>query len=281
MIFIGIDDTDNPQGGGTGRVARSLAALLRAEGLPVLGVSRHQLLVDPRVPYTRNNSSNVIHLLAEAADGAALADRLAGPLRAACLEGSDPGLCVAGDAAADLTLGRAAQEELVSQAQAFAAAEACGAVLRPLGGTGGGIIGAMAGVALAAGGEDGRFVDVGRARELSGVVSVEEILAAGIAGVCTRDGSPVTRGTVDTRAGRVRPALRAGQPFLLVESTVPGHWRVLELGKRRSPGSMGTVESVRSTGRREASEPSDRSDRSDRSEHLNPEPRTLTSPYSP
>src|SRR3712207_6741109 len=151
MIYVGIDDTDNPQGGGTGRVARKLAALLRAE-FPVLGVSRHQFLVDPRVPYTSNNSGNVIHLMADDADLQAIAQRLAEPLLALCLAGSDPGLCVARRRAAGHPLGHAAQERVLTQAEAFAAAEEVGAVLRGLGGTRDGVIGAVAGAILAASG---------------------------------------------------------------------------------------------------------------------------------
>src|SRR5262245_36863761 len=156
MIYVGIDDTDNPHRGGTGRVARGLAAVLRAEGITVLGVSRHQLLVDPRVPYTSNNSCNVLHLLVDAADVGALADHLEGPLLASCLEGSDPGLCVADRRVANHPIGPTAQERLVSQAEAFAAAREIGAVLRALGGSGDGVIGAAAGVSLAGGGNDGR-----------------------------------------------------------------------------------------------------------------------------
>jgi hypothetical protein len=231
VIFVGIDDTDNAERGGTGRVARGLAALLREDGFAVLGVSRHQFLVDSRVPYTSNNSGNVIHLLADHADLQHLADRLAAPLLAACLEGSDPGLCVAGHRGAGHPFGAAPQSRLVSQAEAFRAAADCGAVLRPLGGTGDGVIGAMAGVILAAGGNDGRFVEVGWARELSGVVAVSDVLAAGISEICTRAGEPVTDGRMDTNGGRVRPVLRGGRPVLLVDAVAPGAWRVVELGK--------------------------------------------------
>ena len=64
LIYIGMDDTDNKTSRGTGRLARAVAATL-SEQLEVWGVTRHQLLVDPRVPYTSHNSCNVIHFLAE------------------------------------------------------------------------------------------------------------------------------------------------------------------------------------------------------------------------
>jgi len=61
MLFIGLDDTDTLESRGTGRLARRIAAALAAD-YSVLGVTRHQLLVDPRVPCTRNNSSAAIAL---------------------------------------------------------------------------------------------------------------------------------------------------------------------------------------------------------------------------
>mgnify|MGYP000273024857 CR=1 FL=1 len=56
MLFIGLDDTDNLESRGTGHLARQIAATLSAD-YSVLGVTRHQLLLDPRVPCTKNNSS--------------------------------------------------------------------------------------------------------------------------------------------------------------------------------------------------------------------------------
>ncbi len=230
MIFIGIDDTDNKESGGTGRVARSIAAVLR-ERFPVLGVSRHQLLVDDRVPYTSNNSCNVIHLLTDDADRNVLMAWVSELLTERCLVGSDPGLCIAEASAAGHPFGEAVQTRLTTQAEALTVAREVKAILRPLGGTGDGIIGAMAGVILAAGGNDGRFVEVGRTRELNGVVSVEELLSSGVKEVRTANGMLVTSGAVDTNGGRVRPLVRRRQPVLLVESAGVDVWRVVELGK--------------------------------------------------
>ena len=51
IVYIGIDDTDNLNSVGTGRVARGLARSLVEAGFgDSLGVSRHQLLVHPDIP---------------------------------------------------------------------------------------------------------------------------------------------------------------------------------------------------------------------------------------
>jgi len=116
MIFIGIDDTDTLESRGTGHLARQIAAALAAD-YAVLGVVRHQLLRDPRVPCTRNNSSAAILLDDNTAVSPA---RLTGRLRTMMLDdfqpGSDPGLCVASlvpEAVVDF--GRRTQRELVTR----------------------------------------------------------------------------------------------------------------------------------------------------------------------
>lgn len=228
MIFIGLDDTDVLESRGTGHLAREVAARLSA-GYRLMGVTRHQLLVDPRVPYTKNNSSSAIlldgHVVPDLED---LVDQVKGWMLDDFQVGSDPGLCVATAqaAAAVAAFGEAVQREIVTQAQARTLAEEQGVLLVGLGGDEGGIIGALAAVGLAASGDDGRYVLVGRSRELSGLQPVPALLAAGIAAVRTVDGQPVTEGLVQT--DRLRPARRGGLPVAVVEREAD-HWLPLKL----------------------------------------------------
>jgi tRNA(Ile2) C34 agmatinyltransferase TiaS len=216
MLFIGLDDTDNLTSRGTGHLARQIAAALGSD-YPVLGVTRHQLLVDPRVPCTKNNSSAAITLHVDnAEDVASLLERVRELMLQDYQPGSDPGLCVANNVPAAITeFGQRAQHHLVTQAEARELAEACGIPLVGLGGDQGGVIGALAAVGLAASGEDGRYVLVGRSRELSGLQPVSALLEAGIHAVRTLDGQPVSEGLV--RAEKLRPARRGGQPIAVVE----------------------------------------------------------------
>ena len=57
MILIGLDDTDNAVSRGTGYLARTLLGELARRGCRPIGVTRHQLLLDARIPYTSHNSS--------------------------------------------------------------------------------------------------------------------------------------------------------------------------------------------------------------------------------
>jgi len=231
MIYIGLDDTDNKTSRGTGRLAREITAAL-AKQFSVRGVTRHQLLVDPRVPYTSHNSSATIHLLDNGnVDLFALADEVQAIMLGDFQAGSDPGLCVARMVAPEMTeFGRRAKIELVHQSEARQIAERCGCILRGLGGTQDGVIGALAGIGLAATGDDGRFILIGAARELDGVQTVQAILGSGIAEVCTQDGKPLADGLIDT-GGKLRPAFRRNQPILVVkrQEDNPSLWLPVKL----------------------------------------------------
>lgn len=227
IYFIGMDDTDNTESRGTGHLARQVAACL-ADDFEILGVVRHQLLFDPRVPYTKHNSSATIVL--RAAAGLDLNDlfaRVKECMLADFQPGSDPGLCVATEVPAEITaFGQRAKCELVTQEEARQLAAEHGILLEGLGGTEGGVIGALAGVGLAAGGEDGRYVLVGTMRELSGLQPVDAVLAAGVDELRTLDGQQITEGMV--QATKLRPARRGGRPVAFVQWDVD-HWQPLKL----------------------------------------------------
>jgi tRNA(Ile2) C34 agmatinyltransferase TiaS len=228
MVWIGLDDTDTQESRGTGHLARQIAAALIETGYTVLGVTRHQLLKDPRVPSTSKNSCAAILL---GADGAIDTDRLLEQVRSLMIKnyqpGSDPGLCIAQNVPASVTeFGHRAQTQLVDQGQARQLAEAHAIPLEGLGGTNDGVIGALAAVGLAASGEDGRYVLVGRSRELRGLQPVSALLAAGVAAVQTLDGQPVVDGLVQT--DKLRPARRGGRAIAIVERN-GDCWRPLKL----------------------------------------------------
>jgi tRNA(Ile2) C34 agmatinyltransferase TiaS len=217
ILFIGLDDTDNAESRGTGRLARQIAGAL-AQDFALIGVTRHQLLVDPRIPYTSHNSSAAIRcMVPDETDLADMVDYVRALMLADFQPGSDPGLCVTAEPVpgAVSEFGRRAQRELVAQAEARALAATTGLPLHGLGGTEDGVIGALAAVGLAATGEDGRYLLVGQTRNLSGLQPVEAVLAAGITAVMTVDGQYVQQGLV--LADKLRPAQRRGEPIQFVE----------------------------------------------------------------
>jgi len=223
-LLIGLDDTDNDTSPGTGRLARDLMALAVERGLTPVGVTRHQFLVDPRIPYTSHNSGACVALRGAggAADGAFAFDFVAE--RAA--PGSDPGVCVAEiEAVADAVtaLGRRATREIVTKADAYAAARAGGLDLRELGGSGLGVIGALGSVGLHAGGADGRFIDMPGLRALGDRVALDELAAIGITVRFEGDRAGEPPAGPCCTLGWIRPRLMDGRALLPLEWSASHH----------------------------------------------------------
>lgn len=229
-LYIGLDDTDDVDTPGTGNQARQVAALLRDRGASC-EISRHQLLNHPAVPMTKHNSANVLHvhgwtagldeLFALACDEV---DRLAA-------DAADPGVCLGIGVPRDIQeFGERAQQELVKAADARDLAQRHAIRLRALWDTDDGIIGALAGVGLASKGQDGRFIMVGSVRELTGQVTVHEVLAAGVCAVRLLDGTPLHEGAVEP-ADKIRPSIVNHQPVLYVEPSDGGTYTPLRLDK--------------------------------------------------
>lgn len=225
---------------GTGYLARTLAAVTIADGrAESLGITRHQLLVDPRIPYTSHNSSACL-LLRTAASPSALAATAAAHLERHAAPGSDPGLCVASAGAATdaiVAFGARAKREVVTEDDARRLASDAGVLLTAHGGTGLGVIGALAAVGLRRGGEDGRFIELGSTRALAGRVSVAELRAAGVEAFAAGERALDLHPDVRIEVGDwCRPVLRAGVPTLLIEETTDGadRWRAVPRDHIRS-----------------------------------------------
>lgn len=220
--LIGIDDTDNLKSRGTGFRARCLGAALAEAGLARTdGVSRHQLLVHPDIPYTSHNSS--LCLDADVPEGRL--DDVVAFCREFLLresaEGSDAGLCIAAFDTLDgevQTYARAAKERVLSQDDAVAVARQAEVFLEGLTGDHGGIIGALAGVGLRRSGRDGRFVWLEGVRELSGVARAGDLLRdTGIDAIADRQGTQVPADALVCVDPWPRALLIDGRAVLLVE----------------------------------------------------------------
>lgn len=179
--LIGIDDTDNLTSPGTGQLARELAREAESRGARLLGITRHQFLVDPRIPYTTHNSGACIAVeWPGAIDSLMFAMDLIAQWSA---EGSDPGVCIAREDAVPPAVkahGWRATREVLTIEQALITAQEAGLALRPLGGTGQGVIGALASVGLRADGNEGRFLELPGLREFGDEVYPEDLSRIGV-----------------------------------------------------------------------------------------------------
>jgi hypothetical protein len=234
MIYVGIDDTDTLDDPGTNQLARHLVQALagRFRGCMIL---RHQLLEDPRVPCTRKNGCASIAL--EPFNGTptvGLIAQLRDIIISWCPAGSDPGLCVAeAIPPAVIAWGLRCKCELVFQAEARKIAVECGIHLEGLGGTEDGVIGALAAIGLFATRNDGRVVYFNSDGEdwydVTGVLSVGDILARGVNEVRTADtGERLMEGTVDI-GKRLRPNYRSGQIVLYVTPRNDAIWEAVRV----------------------------------------------------
>jgi hypothetical protein len=230
QVLLGVDDTDvlghKP---GTGRLARDLGAHLEEAGLAALvGVVRQQLLVDPRIPYTSHNSPACLILESDGNGATArVFDEAAHYVQSRAAQGSDPGLCLAKREAVGRAIvqwGWRAGSEVLHKADAAALARCEGLPLAELGGTGDGIIGALAAVGLTAEGNAGRFLELaGGLRDLGERLPAAALRQKGIALLCvSRNGDPVPADVEVITYDRVRPRLIGGRPVLLLERTEDG-----------------------------------------------------------
>jgi len=158
-----IDDTDMPGTKGTGWLVEELCKILSTDGLASpSSISRHQLFVHEDIPYTSHNSSMCVELTLKKGTIQLIIQVMANFLETRSELGSDPGLCVAAltcdlDRKSLIEFGKNAKHKVTSKAAAYALAKKVGIHLSEHGGTGQGIIGAVAGVGLRLSGDDGRY----------------------------------------------------------------------------------------------------------------------------
>jgi len=223
MIYIAMDDTDNAESRGTGRLARTIAAEL-SKTYTVAGVTRHQLFVHESIPYTSHNSCAVIHIGGDG-DADDIFEKAKKLMLDDFVQGSDPGLAMASSDQIDFSVvafGQDAKRSIVDQKRARAVAANAGIRLEGLGGTEGGVIGAVAGLGLAHIRNDGRFLLKGKNRELSGVQPVSALLLSGIDKVMTLEGRVVGDGRVTIKKSPT-PSVVLGKAILFVEEADGGY----------------------------------------------------------
>lgn len=235
--YVGIDDTDNETSRGTGYRARQLAQAIESQAYgSVSGITRHQLLVSPEIPYTSHNSSACLAVsLTKAVEELISLCRTYLALESA--PGSDAGFCIAQSSnklSAVERFGYRAKREVLSQDEAVGVARFHQCHLEGVTGDHGGIIGSLAAVGLRHSGRDGRFIWAGGLRGLAGSRrTVRDILAETRVEI-VESMSGTRRPTLDDiieLGDWPRAVLRNGHVALLIEesneTTTERGWRVV------------------------------------------------------
>lgn len=175
-LLICMDDTDNLESPGTGHLVEEFRSRFSSEGWgETEPISRHQLFVHPQVPYTSHNSTMCFAAYVNKGMFYSIRDRATSFLKEASAPGSDPGLAMAfAESLVDwdklIRFGRGAQKKVLTKKEAYSLAEDVGIHLSEHGGTGDGVIGALAGIGLRLSGNDGRIRG-----KLEGLVPGQEI----------------------------------------------------------------------------------------------------------
>lgn len=183
--LICIDDTDDIGTKGTGEIAEEIALLLAdISGTRASFVTRHQLYIHPDIPYTSHNSAMCFSIRS----GLTLDEIHQHAVKHLARESApaaDPGIPILDldsnyDAIALMDFGRRAKNEVLTKVAAYGLAEQCHILLTEHGGTGQGIIGALAGLGLRLMGSDGRVkgqIKLGQFEDISLELSVADILS--------------------------------------------------------------------------------------------------------
>jgi hypothetical protein len=188
-----IDDTDNLDSPGTGEILEKIGEGIVEGGWgQVSYITRHQFLIHEDINYTSHNSSMCfqIETASHASPGLSqeeCRERITAYGMAYLSEnkadGSDPGLCVADldkitpeDAAKLMAFGARAKTEVLSKEAAYLLAqEIAGVHLSEHGGTGDGVIGAIAGCGLRLTGNDGKIKGKTKVENPGEIVTVQDL----------------------------------------------------------------------------------------------------------
>lgn len=182
-VIVGVDDTDNKHSEkGTGRLLTSFIKQIKLEkGIEFFGVVRHQLYKHPDIPYTSHNSA--MSVLAEVAPNrlALLTKIIPELLVRDSAEGSDPGFCLAlteqvKESERLISFGQRAKKEILTKESAYSLAKSLNIHLSEHGGSGHGVIGALAGVGLRLSGNDGRFRGKYHLGEPGAIIKVKDLM---------------------------------------------------------------------------------------------------------
>lgn len=239
-MLLCIDDTDNLESIGTGELLERLSRGLHREEFCQAGfVSRHQLLVHEDIPYTSHNSSMCVDLYGEEYNIRPILEWSRRYLKENAAEGSDPGLCLVLPERMNpeeqeilIQFGLRAKEEVLSKKLAYELAEAYPewVFLSEHGGTGGGVIGALAGCGLRLFGKDGRIKGKIRPENPGEVLTVETFCQTfGVSKVLTEEFKRLPETDWVTTVAEIKPILWDHEKVVLVEPLPDdeGQWIVI------------------------------------------------------
>ncbi|BCS88076.1 hypothetical protein [Pseudodesulfovibrio sediminis] len=224
--YLCIDDTDNLETKGTGWLAERACNQMTELGLGTFSrISRHQLFVHDDVPYTSHNSSMCVEVQ-ECQNPDTIIRHMQTFLEENGAPGSDPGLCLVGEDLSEaarkrlMQFGRDAKCTVLNKGLAYALASELNVHLSEHGGTGDGVVGALAGVGLRMEGQDGRYRGWWHlGPEGISMAAGEVARKCGAYHVQDEEGTPLDNDAPILLQERIKLIRRDGRPVLLAQPT--------------------------------------------------------------
>ncbi|MBC3888131.1 hypothetical protein GH810_07400 [Acetobacterium paludosum] len=243
-FYLCIDDTDNLDSIGTGTIAEQIREKLIEYGYgPCSLVTRHQLFIHEDIPYTSHNSSMCFCGEAPAQYLLNIIKIASHHLDAVAAEGSDPGLCVlqfddTKDYKEVIDFGKAAKISVLTKNDAMQCAKINHLHLSEHGGTGQGIIGALAGVGLRIFGSDGEVKAALKNIETNQHFSVSQLKKfpelTQVIDLVTRE--PLDDSTEINICNRTKTVLYKNQYVLFVVKAENGRYQTIPKSEIRKMG---------------------------------------------
>lgn len=228
-ILVSIDDTDTMKTDsgevrGTGELAQLIMQEVENRGWGKCDpITRHQLLVHPDIPYTSHNSAMCFEAEFDYNKLSYLINFASDFLTSESAPDSDPGLCVAVNDRISrpgwlIGFGYMAKNIILTKEQAYDLAEKLDIHLSEHGGTGQGVIGALAGAGLRLGGNDGRYKGKLKIKNEDNLITAGEICAQGKIDLvkCLDEGITLNDGDLVILGDHIKPVRLYGKSVLLV-----------------------------------------------------------------
>jgi hypothetical protein len=223
---------------GTGQLAGLIKKAIEERGWGRCApITRHQLLIHPDIPYTSHNSSMCFEADIEEAFLKPLIEFASEFLAIESAPDSDPGLCVA---VTDriirpgwlISFGYMAKNYVLTKQDAYDLAEMLGIHLSEHGGTGQGVIGALAGAGLRFSGNDGRFKGKLKIKAENDIITAGDICLQGKVDMvkCLEEGVILQDNDRIILGDHIKPVWLYGKSVLPVyavneESSNRPHWQ--------------------------------------------------------
>ncbi|MBC2882238.1 hypothetical protein H7R39_02940 [Campylobacter sp. Marseille-Q3452] len=237
-FLLCIDDTDELGGDiSTGLLAEEIAAFIGSFA-PVSFVTRHQLLLDPRINYTSHNSCMCLEAMLDEAQKERALNFALDLLEHKCAPSAEPGIAAVFEkdllsAQGLINFGKSAKEIFLKPRQAFETAREQNVFLKELKSSARGVIGALAGIGLRLSGNYGKIR--GKFELEKSNLSVRELLDLNfIEAVADENFKPLFPDERVKLIGALKPVFLDFKATLLVKKEAGGGFRNLSVKELRN-----------------------------------------------